>query len=89
MAAGFAFPLACTLCAVAHASGLVPLEAAHVCGLLMWPGFAITDRWSEPIGHPVAAWSLGLAVDTLIYSALLWFFLKLLRFILGRRRLQG
>lgn len=86
VAAAFAFAVVCLL---VGGSVYTQDTAVQICGLLMYPGFAITDRWSEPIGHPAAAWSLVLAVNTLIYSVLFGSLLEFLLFVLRRRKSQS
>lgn len=91
VAAGFAFSIISTVVAFFVKAVHAPLEVSYICGQLVWPGMAITARWLVPdvIGHPLAALSLIVALNALIYCGLLWLLLELLRFILGRRNSQS
>ena len=64
-----AFTVACTV------------AGGPVCALLIWPGLAITDHWlvPNPLGHLEAAWSMSIAINTLIYSGLFGLIVRLLR----------
>lgn len=88
VAAAFAFTVVCTL---VGGSVYTQDTAVQICGLLMWPGMAITDRWlkSNLIGNPVAFASLSVAVNALIYSVLFGLILEVLLFVLGRRESQN
>jgi len=86
VAVGFALSTVPIICTVVTGMGLMPLQAARVCALLMWPGMEI-GGWLYPdvLGHPLSSWALAVAVDTLIYSALFGLLLELLLFVSGRR----
>ena len=83
---GFTFTVVCTVVA---AWPNVPREAGHICAQLMGFGIAISDRLQpNPLGHIVAAWSLDVGSNTLIYSVLFWLLVEALQFILSRRKSQ-
>jgi len=47
----------------------------------------ISDRLVlDPLGHIVAAWSLDMGANTLVYSVLFWLLLEAVRFVRGRRK---
>ena len=84
VAMGFTFTVVCT---VATARPNVPREAAYICLQLTQPGMVISDRLVlNPLGHIVAAWSLDVGTNTLVYSVLFWLLLEALRFVRGRRK---
>ena len=88
VAAAFAFSVACMM---VGGSTYTEDTAVQICGFLMWPGVAITDRGlgANLIANPLAFAGLSVAVNTLIYSVLLAVFVEIVIRIIGRSELQN
>jgi hypothetical protein len=52
-------------------------EQHRICRYIMWPGAAIVLGWIDCWQQPLACLCLAIAFNTLLYSGLLWLFLKL------------
>jgi hypothetical protein len=95
VAAGFAFTVMCTLLGTSSAlmdgmrtdpDAYSVILLRHI-ALLMSPGMAISERLQlNPLGHVVAAWSLEVASNTLLYSGVFGLALWLLRPVLRKSK---